>query len=166
VANLTVDKPEYEKVKAEMIDIAEKGQALKDRLVRAVDDDTFAFNEVMAAFGLPKGAARDAAILAANEKATLVPLSVLEAIPAVLDLAEATGRRGNRNSLSDSGVAVLAARTAAMGAYYNVLINTAQIAEAAFVSDVRARADALAAEVTKRCDCLDSWFSEELKNKK
>jgi glutamate formiminotransferase / formiminotetrahydrofolate cyclodeaminase len=162
VANLTVDKPEYEKVKAEMIDIAEKGQALKDRLVRAVDDDTFAFNEVMAAFGLPKGAARDAAILAANKKATLVPLSVLEAIPAMLELAEAAGARGNRNSLSDAGVAVLAARAAAMGAYYNVLINTAQIADAAFVAEVRGKADALAADVTKTCDRLDAWFRAEL----
>jgi len=166
VANLTVDKPEYEKAKPEMIEIAEKGQALKDRLVRAIDEDTFAFNEVMAAFGLPKGASRDAAILAANKKATLVPLSVLEAIPEVLELAEATGARGNRNSLSDSGVAVLTARTAAMGAYYNVLINTAQIADAAFASEIRTKADAVAAEVTKTCDRLDAWFTAELRGSK
>ena len=166
VANLTVGKPEYEAVEGEMIAIAEKGQALKDLLVRAVDDDTFAFNEVMAAFGMPKGAAREAAVAAANKKATLVPLSVLEAIPAVVDLAEAAGARGNRNSLSDAGVAVLAARTAATGAYYNVLINAAQIGDAAFVAEVRGKADAAFALVAKRCDALDGWFRAELQKKK
>lgn len=166
VANLTVGKPDYEAVETEMIGIAEQGQALKDLLVRAVDDDTFAFNEVMAAFAVPKGAARDAAIAEANKKATLVPLSVLEAIPAVVELAGAAGARGNRNSLSDAGVAVLAARTAATGAYYNVLINSGQIGDAAFVSEVRGRADAAFARVTKRCDELDMWFRSELQKKK
>ncbi|MCK9460932.1 MAG: glutamate formimidoyltransferase [Proteobacteria bacterium] len=166
VANLTVGKTGYEAVEAEMIGIAEQGQALKDLLVRAVDDDTFAFNEVMAAFAVPKGAARDAAIAEANKKATLVPLSVLEAIPAVVELAGAAGARGNRNSLSDAGVAVLAARTAATGAYYNVLINSGQIGDAAFVSEVRGRADAAFALVTKRCDELDMWFRSELQKKK
>jgi glutamate formiminotransferase / formiminotetrahydrofolate cyclodeaminase len=162
VANLTVGKPGYEGVEAEMIAIAEKGQILKDRLVRAVDDDTFAFNEVMAAFALPKGPAREKAVLEANKKATLVPLSVLEAIPAVIDLAEAVGARGNRNSLSDSGVAVLAARTAAAGAHYNVLINLGQIRDAEFSAGVRSRADGAIALVTERCDKLDGWFKEKL----
>jgi glutamate formiminotransferase/formiminotetrahydrofolate cyclodeaminase len=166
VANLTVGKPEYEAVEPEMIAIAERGQILKDQLIRAVDDDTFAFNEVMAAFALPKGAAREKAIDDANKKATLVPLSVLEAIPAVVDLAEAVGARGNRNSLSDSGVAVLAARTAATGAYYNVLINTGGLGDAAFVADVRGKADAAFAKVAARCDTLDSWFRERLLGKK
>ena len=169
VANLTVGKAGYKKVGPEMKKIAEAGQHLKDRLVRAVDDDTFAFNEVMDAFGLPKGneeqkAARDAAILEANKGATLVPLTVLETIPEVLALAEAAGERGNQNSLSDAGVAVLAARTAAMGAYYNVLINLAGLdGDAAFVEEIRARADRLAEQVTERCDALDRTFVEKLR---
>jgi len=165
VANLTVGKPEYEAVEAEMISIAEKGQILKDQLVRAVDDDTSAFNEVMAAFALQKGAAREKAVLEANKKATLVPLSVLETIPAVLDLAEAAGARGNRSSLSDSGVAVLAARTAATGAYYNVLINTSGLCDASFVAEVRGKADEVFAKVSARCDTLDDWFKTELSKK-
>jgi glutamate formiminotransferase/formiminotetrahydrofolate cyclodeaminase len=163
VANLTAGKSGYGKVGPEMKEVAEKGQQLKDRLVAAVDDDTFAFNEVMAAFGLPKGKARDEAILAANKKATLVPLSVLETIPEVLELARATGERGNQNSLSDSGVAALSARTAASGAYYNVLINLAGIDDEKFVGEAQARADALIREVTQACDELDAFFVEKLK---
>jgi len=162
VANLTVGKSGYGAVTDEMCAIAEQGQLLKDRLLAAVDDDTFAFNEVMAAFGLPKGKARDAAILAANKKATLVPLSVLETIPDVLELARATGERGNQNSLSDSGVAVLAARTAASGAYYNVLINLGGIDDQAFVSETLGKADAVIKQVGEVCDELDRFFVGKL----
>ncbi len=162
VANLTVGKSGYGKVAGEMRDIAVKGQDLKDRLGRAVDDDTFAFNEVMATFGMPKGPDKDLALLNANKKATLVPLSVLEMTPEVIDLAEATGDRGNRNSLSDSGVAVLCARTAAMGAYYNVLINLAGIDDKDFVNETRTRAEKAIEIVTSRCDKLDATFRDKL----
>jgi glutamate formiminotransferase/formiminotetrahydrofolate cyclodeaminase len=167
VANLTVGKAGYGGVEAEMKTVAEAGQLLKDRLVRAVDEDTFAFDAVMRAFGLPKAgkeqaAARDAAILEANKGATLVPLTVLETIPAVLDLARAAGERGNHNSLSDAGVAVLAARAAAFGAYYNVVTNLAGIADPTFVAEIRSRADGLAARVRETCDELDAFFLERL----
>jgi glutamate formiminotransferase/formiminotetrahydrofolate cyclodeaminase len=167
VANLTVGKSGYGGVEGEMKTVAEAGQLLKERLVRAVDDDTFAFNEVMRALALPKAkkeqaAAREAALLAANKGATIVPLTVLETIPAVLDLARAAGERGNRNSRSDAGVAVLAARTAAFGAYYNVLTNLSGIADATFVAEIRGRADGLAARVRETCDELDAFFLERL----
>lgn len=167
VANLTVGKSGYGEVEREMKTLAESGQLLKHRLVRAVDDDTFAFNEVMRAFAMPKGdgeraAARDAAILEANKGATLVPLTVLETIPAVIALARAAGERGNKNSLSDAGVAVLAARAAAMGAYYNVLTNLSGIDDAGFVADISDRADRLADQVRKTCDELDGYFLDRL----
>ncbi len=168
VANLTVGKRGYKKVQEEMKTVARAGQFLKDRLVRAVDDDTFAFNRVMACFGMPKDtpeakSARDAAILEANKEATLVPLSVLETIPDILNLAEAVAKRGNENSLSDSGVAVLTARSAALGAYYNVLINLAGIDEPDWVAEIKGRADARVKEVQAKCDQLDTLVLERLK---
>ncbi len=162
VANLTVGKAGYGKVKGEMIKVADAGQYLKDQLLRAVDDDTFAFNEVMACFGMPKGPKKNAAALEANKKATLVPLSVVETIPKILGIAEAVAARGNQNSLSDAGVAILSARTAASGAYYNVLINLAGIEDKSFVKEIKSRADALMKEITKRCDDLDAQVLKKL----
>ncbi|MCP4676184.1 MAG: glutamate formimidoyltransferase, partial [Deltaproteobacteria bacterium] len=162
VANLTVGKAGYGKVKAEMIKVSDAGQYLKDQLLRAVDDDTFAFNEVMACFGMPKGPEKAAAILEANKNATLVPLSVVETIPKILGIAEAVAARGNQNSLSDAGVAILSARTAASGAYYNVLINLAGIDDKNFVAEIKNRADTLMKEITKRCDDLDAQVLKKL----
>jgi glutamate formiminotransferase/formiminotetrahydrofolate cyclodeaminase len=126
--NLTVDKRKYEKVQDQVQDIAEKAQEMKDFFLAAMDDDTAAFNAVMDTFRLPKGTKEQArtqalAVADATRGATRVPLSVLEKVPALLDLAAEIGRVGNAASLSDAGVAVLAAMTGAEGAYYNVLIN-------------------------------------------
>ena len=156
VANLTVGKKKYAAVWERMKDLAEEAQELKDFFLAAIDDDTAAFNAVMAAFGLPKGtpgeaAARDRAIAAATLRATLVPLSVLEKAPAALALAGEVAAGGNANSLSDSGVAALTLMAGAEGAWYNVLINLAALAAlpgAATPADLRQRADAALA----RCE--------------
>ncbi len=151
VGNLTVGKKKYADVQDRVKEIAVRGQALKDFFLDAIDGDTDAFNKVMDCFGLPKATAkqqqaRDLAIAEATRGATRVPLSVLERVPEVLDLAEEIGRIGNVNSLSDAGVAVLTALTGAEGAYYNVLINLAglkdldQSAEPDFIAATRARA--------------------------
>ena len=145
VANLTVGKKGYEPVSAEMIATAVRAQALKDLLLEAVDRDTRAFNKVMEAFRLPKTTPEQAeekerAIEIANKEATLVPLEVLEKAVEAAGLAKAAAAKGNRNSLSDSGVAGLAAQAAGEGAYYNVLINLGGIKDAQFVGQVRRRA--------------------------
>ncbi len=53
---------------------------------------------------------------------------MLARAPRLLDLAAEMAVIGNQNSLSDAGVAALCAGAAAEGAYYNVLINLAQLA--------------------------------------
>lgn len=156
VANLTVDKKGHEAVQDRIKDLAEQAQDLKDACLDAIDLDTAAFNEVMNAFGLPKATPaqtkeRDLAIAAATRGATRIPLAVLGRVPAILDLAAEIARIGNQNSLSDAGVAVLCAAAGAEGAYYNVLINLAQLAtldqsaEPGFVAAARAEAGAVMA---------------------
>ena len=145
VANLTVGKKGYEAVCGEMISAAVEAQALKDFLLEAVDRDTKAFNKVMEAFRLPKTTPEQAqekarAIEEANKEATLVPLEVLEKSVDAAGLARIAAEKGNRNSLSDAGVAGLAAQAAGEGAYYNVLINLAGITDAKFADRVRRRA--------------------------
>ncbi len=84
---------------------------------------------------------RSAAIQAATKEATLIPFGVLERSLQAVELAGEVLEKGNRNSLSDAGVAALTARTAALGAYFNVLINLPSIKDGAFVSTHRAELD-------------------------
>jgi glutamate formiminotransferase/formiminotetrahydrofolate cyclodeaminase len=152
VGNLTFGKKGYEKVREEMEIVAEKAQPLKDFFIEAIDKDTEAFNQLMTAFALPKKSdeekkARQEAIDEATKGATQVPFSVLEKSRTAAELALAVAREGNRNSLSDAGVAGLTAAVCAEGALYNVLINTQEMPDGPYRSETRTQARNMCAAV-------------------
>jgi glutamate formiminotransferase/formiminotetrahydrofolate cyclodeaminase len=154
VSNLTLGKKEYEDVQSKVMELAIQGQALKDQLLHAVDEDTVAFNDVMATMRMKKKTdeqieARTIAIEEASKRATLVPLGVLEQCVDALKLAKEVVLHGNKNSISDAGVAGLTAQAGAEGAFYNVKINLPDIQDEKFKKDIGSQAESLNAEAIK-----------------
>ena len=144
VANLSSHKAGWDERWEEFSDWAVKGQAIKDDLLRLVDEDTEAFNRIMDAFGLPKGtdeekAARSAAIQEATRFATEVPFRTMERSFDAFEVLRAMAEHGNPNSVSDAGVGALCARSAVMGAYLNVKINAAELKDKTFADDLISR---------------------------
>jgi len=167
VANLTVGKKGYEEVEQEMKQAAVAAQALKDDLLRAVDEDTRAFNKVMEAFKLPRATEdqvkeKEAAVENAFKEATLVPLAVLEKCIVLLELAKAVATKGNKNSLSDAGVAGVVAEAAARGASDNVKINLLGIKDNAFKEDIKKRAEGLEKRAAELRREIRKFIEEEL----
>ncbi|MFM9026677.1 MAG: glutamate formimidoyltransferase, partial [Bacteroidota bacterium] len=124
VANLSSHKKGWDDRWKEFSDWAEKGQRIKERLLSMVDEDTDAFNRIMAAFGLPKGTEaekreRTAAIQSATRHATEIPYQVMELAFSSFELIKAMAEHGNPNSVTDAGVGALCARSAVMGAGLN-----------------------------------------------
>ena len=155
VANLTIAKKGYEAVASEMKAIAETLQRLREKLVLDVDKDSNAYQEVLAAFKLPKGTEdqkkqRAAAIQEAMKNAARVPLAVADDALQVMDLAEKAIRKGNRNAASDGAVGTMMARTAALGALFNVKINLASVTDKAFVEDMMRQVNQLESRVHER----------------
>jgi glutamate formiminotransferase/formiminotetrahydrofolate cyclodeaminase len=152
VAALTHGKKGYEAAFGHMEKAGVKAQELKAAFLVDIDRDTDAFNRVMEAMRLPKKtpeerSARDAAMQGATREATLVPLGVLARSREAADLARIVVEHGNRNSISDGGVAALAARAAAEGAFLNVAINLPGITDERFREETLAEAKRLRAEV-------------------
>ena len=105
---------------------------METQLLHLVDEDTQAFNRIMAAFGMPKAsdeekAARSAAIQAATLYAVEVPLQTMHTAMEVFALCRAMVKDGNPNSVTDAGVGALAARAAVLGAGMNVMINASSL---------------------------------------
>ena len=151
VANLSSHKAGWDARWEEFSNWAEKGQAVQQELMLLVDEDTEAFNRIMAAFGLSKEteeekAARSAAIQKATLFATEVPLHTMQASFKVFGLCRAMAEEGNPNSVSDAGVGVLAARTAVLGAGLNVKINASGLKDKATAERLIAEADTLIAK--------------------
>jgi glutamate formiminotransferase/formiminotetrahydrofolate cyclodeaminase len=144
VANLSSHKRGWDERWEEFSGWAEKGKACHDELLRLIDEDTDAFNAIMAAFGLPKGtdaekAARDEAIQAATRRAIEVPLKVMETTLSSMEVIRAMAEIGNPNSVSDAGVGALCARSAVMGAHLNVRINSGDLKDKALLEEYLAR---------------------------
>ena len=136
VANLSAHKRGWDDQWASFSDVAERGMAIQTRLLQLVDEDTAAFDAIMAAFGLPKGndtqkAERVAAIQAATLGAMETPLEVAELSLASMAVMAEMAERGNPNSVTDAGVGALCARLAARGALLNVRINAKDLTDEA-----------------------------------
>ncbi|MCX6292282.1 MAG: glutamate formimidoyltransferase [Bacteroidetes bacterium] len=141
VANLSSHKTGWDERWEEFSKWADRGQQLKDQLLKMVDEDTNAFNKIMNAFGLPKSndeekKIRTAAIQAATKYATEIPFKVMEISFASMEIIQAMAETGNPNSVSDAGVGALCARSAVMGAYLNVKINAAGLTDKTFSEQI------------------------------
>ena len=167
VANLTVGKKGYEKSWSEMNRLASEAQELKEAFLRYVDLDTAAFNKVMAAHRMPRATEeqarfQEAALEDATREATQIPFEVLRKCDLLVDLAERAVKKGNRNSLSDAGVAALAARAAAEGAWYNVRINLPGLKDEAFRRSTAAEAGEIRRRVRLRAEAVHKRIEKGL----
>ncbi|MBO5194924.1 MAG: cyclodeaminase/cyclohydrolase family protein, partial [Bacteroidales bacterium] len=154
VANLSAHKPGWDDRWKEFSGWAEQGQEVLGRLLSLVDEDTAAFNRIMAAFGMPKGteeetAARDAAIEEATFYATQVPLRTMQEAAKVFPIVRAMAESGNPNSVSDAGVGALAARAAVLGAQLNVAINAAGLKDRETADRLVSEAESIAAHAIR-----------------
>lgn len=155
VANLSSHKKGWDDRWKEFSVWADKGQEIKKALVALVDEDTRAFNQIMNAFGLPKGTEKEklertAAIQAATKNAIEVPLRVMKISLDSMDVIEAMVKEGNPNSVTDAGVGALCARSAVIGAYLNVKINGSGLKDQAYLEKTLKEADAMVKEAEKR----------------
>jgi glutamate formiminotransferase/formiminotetrahydrofolate cyclodeaminase len=155
VANLSSHKRGWDDRWNEFSAWADKGQVLMTELLHLVDEDTEAFNEIMKAFGMPKGtdeekAARSAAIQAATLYATQVPLKTMKASFRAFEICEAMAKEGNPASVSDAGVGALAARAAVQGACLNVKINAASLKDREQAESLIAEANAIAQQANEK----------------
>ncbi|MBN2244919.1 MAG: glutamate formimidoyltransferase, partial [Candidatus Aminicenantes bacterium] len=168
VSNLTIGKKNYENVWESLTQTAVEAQKLKDDLLHSVDLDTQAFKEVMAAMKMIKKTEeqiklRKESLEKASKKATRVPLKVMEYCIQALELAKTAALDGNKNSISDAGVAGLTAHAGATSAYYNVLINLPGIEDKKFCSEIKSQAKSLKKKADKIVASISDIIQEHLK---
>ena len=141
VANLSAHKRGWDERWEEFSRWAVQGQAIKEELLGLVDEDTRAFERVMAALGMPKGTdaekeARSAALRAANLGALQVPWQVMQTAYRSFALIREMAEQGNPASASDAGVGALCTRAAVRGAWLNVRTNASGIKDKAAIEEV------------------------------
>jgi len=148
VANLAVGKQGYEAVQAELGSIESKGSELLRRFLKLADKDAAAYEGVVAAMRMPKASdaertMRKGAMQAAYKRATEIPMETIRACLDALELAKLAARHGNRNAITDAGVAAILAESGMRGAALNVRINVAAISDASWRASTEAELESL-----------------------
>jgi len=159
VVNLSIGKGEFDPRYDELCQLAEKAQTAKDELIRAVDEDTEAFNEVITGMRMAKDtpeqlAIRSQAIQAGYKLAAEVPLQTAQLCREVLNLCQAAADIGNKSVMSDAGVGALMAYAGVQGAIHNVRINLPHTKDEAFINKMKAELGELLAESKEICEAI------------
>ena len=166
VVNLSVGKGEFDSQYNELCLLADKAQVIKDELIRSIDADTEAFNEVIAGMRMAKDtteqiALRSGVIRAGYKSAAEVPLRTAELCRQVLDLCQAAANIGNKAVMSDAGVGALMALAGVQGAIHNVRINLPHTKDEVFIARMQAQLGALISESREVCDAIQLQVESE-----
>ena len=135
VAGLSIRKGQFQNRR--MREIRRRSLILQERLYKAIEEDSRSFDAVMDAFRLPREVEKERAyrsrmIQKAYQKATVAPQKVCDLSIQLLEFSEFLLREGNRNALSDTGVAAALADAALRGGLLNIRINLDSIKDRAF----------------------------------
>lgn len=134
---------------------------LRQELADAIDDDATAYDQVVAAYRLPKASTeeqtiRKAAIQRALRAATDAPLGVMRLSSHALDQARVVAAHGHRAARSDVGVAVALLRAGLHGARLNIEVNAGTVSDAAYVDAVKSEASALSERAGRAAEAADA----------
>jgi len=137
VCNLTIGRTQYRDFEEELKSVLTKAEELRRDLIKMIEEDMQAFDAVMRAYRMPRltkdeTATRAQVIQTALKTATLVPMRCCRACREVIILGRVVGDKGNRNVVSDAGVATVAAYAALRSAALNVFTNAKVITDRIF----------------------------------
>ncbi len=154
VANLTIGKKKYEDKEPLMRKIAGEAAELQAAFVKAIDEDSNAYNLVFEAFKMPKEtdeekAVRSRTIQAATKVAAQIPLEVARKAAGMMEMLSQVAAEGNQNAVTDACVAMMCARSAVLGAALNVRINLGSLKDEQWVESVKAEVEKLENQVVK-----------------
>ena len=159
VGALTVGKPKYAAVEAEMQELLNDTEALANSFLALMDEDAEAFEPLAQAYRLPKETDEEKAnkavlMEAALKSAVQPPLEIMETCAKALPLIALCAEKGSVVAVSDAGVAASLCRAALEGASLNVFINTQGMQDKAYAESLNTRAKELLVKAGTEAEAL------------
>jgi len=167
VCQLTLGKKKYEDVQDDISSISQQMKKFQKQLTKLIDEDTDAFNDVIAAFKMPKETdeqkkKRSQAIQKGYKKAADIPLKTAQTAKEVLHLCIDIAKKGNTNSITDAGVAALLGYAAVHSAALNVKINLGSIKDEKFVKRTNEELETLRNEAEKEKAIVEDIIAKKI----
>jgi methenyltetrahydrofolate cyclohydrolase len=167
VCNLTIGKMQYREYEQDLKSVLTKAEALRRDLTKMIEEDVHSFDEVMRAYGMPRltkdeTRTRAEAIQTALKMATLVPMRCCRACREVITIGSVVAEKGNRNVVSDAGIAALAAYAGLRSAALNVFTNARAITDRIFAEEQLAELEQLLSEAATATEASYQVVKEKL----
>jgi len=167
VSNLTANKRGSENIDDLLNEAADKCQGIKFNLIKAIDEDTNAFNAYMEARRLPNKTTeekevRKQAMQAELKTAVRVPLNTAMQSYEAIVIAETVVKYGNTNSITDVGVGALSAYTGVIGGIYNVLVNLKDIEDKTFIEQMKHECNKLKKQAQQKLQVILNFVEQKL----
>lgn len=150
VGSLTIDKKAFENLTDDEKNLMKENQkkldSIREELLDIVDTDANSFDDVMAAFKLPKQTEEDkkkrtTAIQEGYKKALETPIRAAELGLEAMKLQSIYANKGNKNAITDVGVGTLLLQSGVEGALFNALINLNSVKDEEYVKNKRNQVD-------------------------
>ncbi|MCL2150690.1 MAG: cyclodeaminase/cyclohydrolase family protein [Coriobacteriia bacterium] len=159
VGSLTVGKPKFADVEADIIELKAKSDALQQRFFDLVAQDAVVFEPLSVAYGLPRETEEEKAYKAEVMEACLreccaVPMAIMEACCEAIDIHAEFAEKGTAIAISDVGCGVICCKSALQAASLNVFINTMSFADREYAEDINQKANAMLAEYCAKADAI------------
>ena len=159
VCNLTIGRTQYRDFEEELKSVLTKAEELRRDLIKMIEEDMQAFDAVMRAYGMPRltkdeTATRAEVIQTALKTATLVPMRCCRACREVITICGVVAEKGNRNVVSDAGVAAVAAYAALRSAALNVFSNARAMTDRLFAEAQLAELEQLLSEAATATEAI------------
>ena len=165
VGSLTVGKPKFADVEADIIELKAKSDALQARFFDLVAQDAIVFEPLSKAYGMPRETEEEKAKKAEVMEACLrdacsVPMAIMEACCEAIDIHEEFAAKGTPIAISDVGCGVISCKAALQAASLNVFINTMSFQDREYAEEMNAKAYAM---LDKYCAKADAIFEDVAK---
>lgn len=159
VASLTVDKKKYADHRESFLEAMPKMDAAIDSFYQLMLADVEVFDCYMAALKLPKSndeekSTRKAAMRHAAKEAARVPMESLILANEILPLVQLAADKGNKNAISDAGMAAILVGAAARSAALNVRINLGSMPDSD-AAPLRAQLETVLASTLKQATAIE-----------
>ncbi len=163
VASLTVGKKRYKDVEEEIMQLNEKSETLRIKLLEDINLDAESFLPLSKAYSLAKDDPEreqimENCLISASEG----PLTILKDIAQVIELLERYGQIGSRLAISDIATAAMLAYGALYGCRINVKVNTRLMKDRQFADKRNQEVDQLVEKYSKLAKSVYKKINREM----
>ena len=156
VCNLTIGKKKYADVEEEMKELAKKMKQRRQEFLKLVEEDAKAFDEVMKAY--KEGRDEQKAL----KKAAKVPYETASNCLSIMYDLLIIAKDGNKNSITDAGVAGYMAHAGFNSALLNVKINLKYIEDESFKKEMEESMKKMVKEMDEKLAKIKAVVEEYL----